>query len=75
MERTERVTFAHIITASLRIRAFTSEKVVENNLEGTRKKMKRKSYAKASEKAHGRKVIIWSKGKTIGLNTTIDINN
>ena len=32
MERAERVTFAHIITASLRMRAFTSEKVVKNNL-------------------------------------------
>ena len=72
MERAERVTFAHIITASLRIRAFTSENVVKSNL---RKKMKRISYAKASEKAHGKKVIIWNKGKTIGLNTTIDINN
>ena len=70
MERTERLTF-HTLRF-IRIRTFTSKKVVKNNFKGARKKLKRKLYAKASEKAHGKKLIIWNKGKAIGLNPTIE---
>ena len=66
MERTERVTFPHItVHPHTRI---PSKKGVKNNLKGTRKKLKRKLYAKASEKSLGKKaVIICNKGKTIIL--------